>query len=79
MLTPGAAIPWSATGPPRLEKDAIVSALSTAATVMVLLMHPGAPTPFVPELPAAATTETPAATALLIALVMLGMELSQFD
>jgi hypothetical protein len=60
-------MPWSANGPPVLEKEAIVSVLPTAPTVIVLLMHPGAPTPDDPEFPAAATTVTPAATALFTA------------
>jgi hypothetical protein len=72
MLTPGATIPWSANGPPVLENDAIVLVLSTAPTVMVLLMQPGAPTPDDPEFPAAATTVSPAATALFTAEVRLG-------
>jgi len=41
-------------------------------------MHPGAPTPWFPEFPAAATTVTPDATALFIAVVKLGIAVSQF-
>ncbi len=78
MFTPGATIPWSAIGPPWLENDAIVSVLSTAPTAIVLLTHAGATTPEVPEFPDAATTVTPAATALLMELVRLGKTESQF-
>jgi hypothetical protein len=45
---------------------------------MELLMQAGASTPCAPSFPAAATTETPAATALLTAVVKLGMAVSQF-
>ncbi len=41
-------------------------------------MHPGAPTPLFPSFPEAATTVTPDATAVLIAVVKLGMAVSQF-
>jgi hypothetical protein len=62
---------------PTLEKEAGESLWSTAPTAITLLMQPGAVSPCVPRFPAELTTVTPAETALLIAVVRLGIQLSQ--
>src|SRR3989344_3175542 len=61
-LTPGATTPWSFAEKPLPEKEAILSVLPTAPTVITPDMQPGLDTPLL-ELPAAATTTFPWATA----------------